>query len=103
MDEYDIPSQALQAMTPRDEAKAKSLLAHPLVSGVPSLVDDLEEFLERRKKLELEAALQLGVEFLACTYLPDRMRSFDEVFVTPVSVGSQVVSTGLSKAYDPFE
>ena len=89
VDDYGIPPGALQAMTVRDEAKATALLNHPRVSGVPALVDDLREALERRQKMELEGALQLGIEFLSSVYLPDRMASFDPEYVRPAGPQKQ--------------
>ena len=76
VDYFRIPGGALQALSARDEARARALLSNPRVASVPALVADLTACIERRRKVELEGALQLGLEFLSGVYLPRRMASF---------------------------
>lgn len=78
MEHYDLPTEALQALSLADERKAAALLRDPYVEGAgtqlaAAIADEASAFLETREKMELEGLLGRGIGFLANKYLPDKI------------------------------
>lgn len=78
MEHYDLPTEALQALSLADERKAAALLKDPYVESAgtqlaAAIAEEAHSFLECREKMELEGLLGRGIGFLANEYLPDKI------------------------------
>ncbi len=74
---FDVPSAAWQSLTQRDVSRARGLLEHPTVQWHESYGDELHAMLQEEGKLELESLLANGLQYMAQTYLPQRLEDDD--------------------------
>jgi DNA topoisomerase VI subunit A len=64
-------------MTPEDIKRAKDMLKEPFVSKNPRWVTDIQLMLKHKEKAEIQALAAHGFEFLAETYLPQKLETGD--------------------------
>lgn len=76
-DRFDVPASAWQELTHRDMSRARGLLEHPSVQWHESYAEELHAMLRSDGKLELEALLSNGLQYMAQTYLPQRLQDSD--------------------------
>jgi len=74
---FDVPQSAWQSLTQRDISRTRGLLEHPSVQWHESYGEELQSMLAADGKLELEALLANGLQFMAETYLPQRLLDGD--------------------------
>ena len=79
LENFDLPSHALQPATSIDETRAAALLRDPLIADDDALRYEAERFLARREKMEVEGVLARGLEYLSDVYLPDKVEAQDWV------------------------
>ena len=74
IDEYKIPKNYIIKATERDIKRAKELMNYPWFRESKNWVKQLELFIKRQEKIEIEALSGHGFKFLAQSYIPDKIK-----------------------------
>jgi meiotic recombination protein SPO11 len=77
IERFQVPDAAWQPLTQRDISRARGLLQHPTVQEISAYAADVHCMLRADGKLELEALLTNGLQYMSETYLPQRLRDGD--------------------------
>jgi len=72
--EYKIPRNFIIKATDRDIKRAKELLAYPWFKESKAWIRELNLFLKRKEKVEIEALSGHGFKFLSNVYIPEKIR-----------------------------
>jgi DNA topoisomerase-6 subunit A len=73
IERYKIPKNFIIKATERDIKRAKELLSYPWFKESKAWVRELELFIERGEKVEIEALSGHGFKFLSQTYIPEKI------------------------------
>jgi DNA topoisomerase-6 subunit A len=73
IERYKIPKNFTIKATERDIKRAKELLSYPWFKESKAWVRELELFIERGEKVEIEALSGHGFKFLSQTYIPEKI------------------------------
>uniref|UniRef100_A0A7C1T6G8 Type 2 DNA topoisomerase 6 subunit A n=2 Tax=Thermofilum pendens TaxID=2269 RepID=A0A7C1T6G8_THEPE len=73
IERYRIPRNYIIKATERDIKRAKELLNYPWFKESKAWVRELELFIERGEKVEIEALSGHGFKFLSQTYIPEKI------------------------------
>jgi DNA topoisomerase-6 subunit A len=73
IERYKIPRNFIIKATERDIKRAKELLSYPWFKESKAWVRELELFIERGEKVEIEALSGHGFKFLSQTYIPEKI------------------------------
>jgi len=73
IERYKIPRNYIIKATERDIKRAKELLNYPWFKESKAWVRELELFIERGEKVEIEALSGHGFKFLSQTYIPEKI------------------------------
>jgi len=73
IERYKIPKNYIIKATERDIKRAKELLNYPWFRESKAWVRELELFIERGEKVEIEALSGHGFKFLSSTYIPEKI------------------------------
>ena len=73
IDEYKIPRNYIIKATDRDIKRAKELMRYPWFKESKAWMKQLELFIKRKEKVEIEALSGHGFKFLTHTYLPEKI------------------------------
>jgi len=74
IDEYKIPKNYIIKATERDIKRAKELMNYPWFKESRNWIKQLELFIKRQEKIEIEALSGHGFKFLAQSYIPDKIK-----------------------------
>lgn len=80
IDRYKIPRNYIIKATERDLKRAKELLNYPWFKESKAWVRELELFLERGEKVEIEALSGHGFKFLSQTYIPEKIETGSYIY-----------------------
>ncbi|MEM4810472.1 MAG: DNA topoisomerase IV subunit A [Thermofilum sp.] len=75
IDRYKIPKNYIIKATERDLKRAKELLNYPWFKESKGWVQELELFLEKGEKVEIEALSGHGFKFLSQKYIPEKIET----------------------------
>jgi len=75
IERYKIPKNYIIKATERDIKRAKELLNYPWFKESKAWVKELELFIERGEKVEIEALSGHGFKFLSQTYIPEKINT----------------------------
>ncbi|QOJ79676.1 DNA topoisomerase IV subunit A [Infirmifilum lucidum] len=73
IEKYKIPKNFIIKATERDIKRAKELLNYPWFKESKRWLEELNLFIERGQKVEIEALSGHGFRFLSDTYLPEKI------------------------------
>ena len=74
IDEYKIPRNYIIKATERDIKRAKELMGYPWFKESKDWMKQLNLFIKRQEKIEIEALSGHGFKFLARTYIPNKIK-----------------------------
>jgi DNA topoisomerase VI subunit A len=77
LDAYKIPDDCRLKMTKRDIKRTKEMLEEDFVKKNKAWEKDLKLALKRKVKAEIQALSKHGFEFLAESYLPEKLSTGD--------------------------
>lgn len=80
IDRYKIPKNYIIKATDRDLKRAKELLNYPWFKESKGWVQELELFLERGEKVEIEALSGHGFKFLSQRYIPEKIETGSYIY-----------------------
>lgn len=69
-----LPDSSWQTLTPRDVTRCRNMLSDPHVRACPAYVRELQSMLASDGKMEAEALLCNGIEFMSHQYLPKKVQ-----------------------------